>query len=285
MNKVGVLYIVATPIGNLLDMSSRAIDTLRKVDLIAAEDTRHSAYLLKHFAISTPSLSLHNYNERDRVSFLLEKLQNGSSIALISDAGTPLISDPGYHLVHEVKKLEIKVVPIPGPCAAIAALCASGLPTDRFIFEGFLPVKTKARKERLSALARVSSTLIFYEAPHRIKDLLKDMQAVWGSERKVTIARELTKIYETIREDFLDKIIEWMEQDKNQQKGEIVVLVEGIKDSPSKPIFDNTLKILLKNLPLKQAVEIAEELTGQKKNILYDRALEIKNLQKNNKNE
>jgi len=277
INTSGTLYIVATPIGNLQDMSLRAVETLKKVDVIAVEDTRHSAPLLQHFAVTTPTLALHDHNERDRAALLLKRLQKGESIALISDAGTPLISDPGYHLVSEAKNAGITVVPIPGACAAIAALSAAGLPTDRFVFEGFLPVKTAARTARLKELDSEARTLIFYEAPHRIMDVLQDMQAVFGDARRVVVARELTKMFETIRSGTLAEIVAWANADKNQQRGEIVILVEGAeKTAATDPDVQRVLTILLEALPLKQAVELAAKITNQRKNELYQQALKQK---------
>lgn len=277
INQFGTLYIVATPIGNLQDMSSRAIETLQKVNCIAAEDTRHSFTLLQHFSIKTPMISLHEYNERERATHLLDRLSQGESIALISDAGTPLISDPGYFLVREVRAAGIKVIPIPGPCAAIAALSATGLPTDRFVFEGFLPTKSKLRKERLAALSKETRTMIFYEAPHRIISLLRDLEQQFGAEHRGVIARELTKVFETIYSGTLTQLLAWVE-DKNQQRGEIVVIIEGAEETPvlEKPIeTDHILSVLMSSLPLKQAVEMAENITGQRKNDLYKRALAI----------
>ncbi|MHB1948624.1 MAG: 16S rRNA (cytidine(1402)-2'-O)-methyltransferase, partial [Gammaproteobacteria bacterium] len=276
INNLGNLYIVATPIGNLQDMSLRAIETLKNVDLIAAEDTRHSAALLQHFSISTPLLALHEHNERERANTLLERLQQGESIALISDAGTPLISDPGYFLVKEARGLGVNVIPIPGPCAAIVALSAAGLPTDRFIFEGFLPAKTKGRVDRLTALKHEPRTMIFYEAPHRIVELLEDMQTVFGNDRTVVIARELTKKFETMRSGALFELVEWVKNDPNQQKGELVVLAEGSSESPANIPSQELLTLLLEHLPLKQAVEIAAKISGDRKNDLYDLAVLIK---------
>lgn len=279
-NSFGCLYIVATPIGNLQDISLRAIEVLKKVDWIAAEDTRHSLFLLQQYGIKTQLISLHEHNESERLQKLIQHLQNGESVALISDAGTPLISDPGFNLVREAKLLGITVIPIPGACAAIAALSASGLPTDRFVFEGFLPAKNTARINRLENLLHESRTLIFYEAPHRILDLLEAMQKVFGGKRKVVIARELTKMYETIFSADLDEVIAWMTKDKNQQRGEMVVLVEGATQSselsnlPSQKI----LTILLEKLSVKDAAELAAKITGEKKNDLYQVALEIKKL-------
>lgn len=272
----GVLYIVATPIGNLKDISLRAIDVLKQVDYIAAEDTRHSSSLLQQFNITTPLISLHEFNERQKVDHLLARINQGQSIALISDAGTPLISDPGFIFVREAKAAGIKVVPIPGACAAIAALSVSGLPTDKFIFEGFLPAKAQARAERLKELVHETRTLIFYEAPHRLLDALEAMKEVFGDERQVIIARELTKVYETIQADTLDKLVEWVKQDSNQQRGEIVVLVKGAETVELQSDAMKILELLVNELPLKKAVEITAKLTQEKRNVLYDMALTIK---------
>ncbi len=285
INQLGILYIVATPIGNLQDISLRAIDVLKTVNCIAAEDTRHSQHLLQHFSIKTPLLSLHEHNESERASQLIHRLQRGESIALISDAGTPLISDPGYLLVRDVKSVGIQVTPIPGACAAIAALSASGLPTDRFIFEGFLPAKSKLRKERLAALKTEPRTIIIYETPHRILDSLQEMQQVFGKDRLIVLARELTKIFETIKSGSIEEIIQWVTVDTNQQRGEIILLVSGA-DVISNPKDNITLSseailtVLLEALPLKQAVAIAAKITGERKNNLYQRALLIKSIEK-----
>jgi len=279
INPFGTLYIVATPIGNIQDMSFRAIETLKNVAEIAAEDTRHSAPLLQHYQITTPMQSLHDHNERERSDYLLQRIQKGESIALISDAGTPLISDPGYYLVMEARKKGIRVEPIPGACALIAALSASGLPTDRFCFEGFLPAKTKQRLEYLETLQTESRTMVFYESPHRILDCLHDLQAVFGNDRLVTMARELTKMHEIIRSGTLSELIPWVANDSNQRRGEIVIVVAGAPKALSQKdevSIDNLLKILLKELPLKQAVEIASKISGSRKNELYQRALVFK---------
>jgi len=277
-NTLGTLYIVATPIGNLQDITLRAIDILKTVDCIAAEDTRHSASLLRQFAISTPIIALHEHNERERAASLLDRLSQGQSMALISDAGTPLISDPGFFLVRSARELGVRIVPVPGACAAIAALSVAGLPTDRFIFEGFLPAKTKARFDRLQALQSEVRTLIFYESPHRILDCLQAMQEVFGAMRQVVIARELTKTFETIRAGSLVDLIEWTNQDTNQQRGEFVVLVEGNVNSAITESFsaEHVLSVLLADLPVKQAVDLAVKITGEKKNFLYEMALQLK---------
>lgn len=277
-NDPGSLYVVATPIGNLQDMTFRAVEVLKAVDTIVAEDTRHSQALLQHYSIKTPIMALHEFNERERTSRLLERIIQGESIALISDAGTPLISDPGYYLVHEAKAAKIKVVPVPGACAAIAALSASGLATDRFLFEGFLPVKATARQEQLKRLKDVTATLVFYEAPHRIQEVLTDMQTILGSERPAVIARELTKVFETIAAGTLQELVTLVTNDANQRRGEFVILVSGLRGTTEEAGNEakRILAILLESLPLKQAVELTIQLTGQKKNEIYDLALQLK---------
>jgi 16S rRNA (cytidine1402-2'-O)-methyltransferase len=281
INHFGTLYIVATPIGNLQDMSPRAIQTLKSVDCIAAEDTRHSAPLLQHFMINTATLALHEHNERDRTVKLLERLQQGDSIALISDAGTPLINDPGYFLVREARKVGIRIVPIPGPSAVIAALSVSGLPTDKFCYEGFLPAKSKHRLQQLELLQYETRTIIFYEAPHRVLESLQDMLQVFGSEREVVIARELTKLYETIHSAILGELVEWVKQDENQQRGEIVLMVKGAEINKTEAdaiSIEHILKTLLAELPLKQAVELATKIANKRKNEVYQKALQLKQI-------
>lgn len=279
INTQGILYIVATPLGNRQDITLRAIETLKTVDLIAAEDTRHSLVLLQHFNVSKPLFALHEHNEREQAEKLIQRLQQGESIALISDAGTPLISDPGYHLVQAVRDQNIRVVPIPGACAAIAALSVAGLPTDRFVFEGFLPAKSALRVQRLQVLQSETRTMVFYEAPHRICDLLDDLQKVFGGDRKMVIARELTKMFETIRSGSVSEIINWVAADANQQRGEMVVMVAGA-DKTIEQIetasVDEVLELLLSELTVKKAAELAAKLTGKRKNELYQRALELK---------
>lgn len=262
---------VATPIGNLGDMTPRAVEVLQQVDRIAAEDTRHSAALMRHYAITTPMLSLHEHNERQKVSALLQRLGGGESIALISDAGTPLISDPGYVLVHEAHRAGIRVVPIPGVSALIAALSASGLPTDRFSFEGFLPAKGGPRRKLLETLGQERRTLAFYESPHRILDSLTDMAAVFGEARQAVMARELTKTFETIRQDSLGCLLEWVRGDTNQQKGEFVILVHGSEEVREgiDPEACRIADLLVEELPVKQAAALAAKISGEKKNALY----------------
>jgi 16S rRNA (cytidine1402-2'-O)-methyltransferase len=275
----GVLYIVATPLGNLGDMTQRAIETLQRVDLIAAEDTRHSKKLLVHFGIDKPMIAFHEHNERDRAGEILSQLQAGKQIALISDAGTPLISDPGYHLIRQLHDAGIRVVPIPGPSAVITALCAAGLATDRFCFEGFLPSKPGAREKSLDELARETRTLVFYESPHRLLDTLKAMLQVFGPGRRMTLARELTKTFETIHQDTIANVASWVEANPEQQKGESVLIVEGATPQKSKLVevdADKMLLTLLRCMSLKDAAHHAAQLTGQSKNELYQRALELK---------
>ncbi|MBP7177875.1 MAG: 16S rRNA (cytidine(1402)-2'-O)-methyltransferase [Moraxellaceae bacterium] len=279
MQMKGVLYVVATPIGNLEDWSPRAVSTLKAVSVVAAEDTRHSGRLLQHFNISTRLMAVHDHNEAGRVEGLLAKLEAGDDIALISDAGTPLISDPGYRLVAAAQAAGLRVVPIPGACAAIAALSAAGLPSDRFIFEGFLPARSSARRDRLQQLASEPRTLMFYEAPHRIVECLDDMVAVIGGERRVVLARELTKTFETVRQYSLTEMLAWVKADPDQQRGEIVLVLEGMPDMAVEQDWteaDRILGILLAELPVKQAAALAASITGHKKNALYERALILK---------
>jgi 16S rRNA (cytidine1402-2'-O)-methyltransferase len=273
----GALYVVATPIGNLGDFSARAIEVLGQVARIAAEDTRHSVPLLHRHGIATPLLSLHEHNERERVAQLIAELQGGAAIGLISDAGTPLISDPGFHLVRAARAQGIRVIPVPGACAVIAALSAAGLPTDRFVFEGFLPAKSAARRARLEALRGETRTLAFYESSHRIIETLSDMVSVIGAQRPAVLARELTKTFETIRDGRLDELLEFVSNDANQQKGEFVLLVQGAEDVPEDAAeAGRVLGILLEALPVKQAAALAERITGVKKNELYKLALTLK---------
>lgn len=277
--KKGSLFIVATPIGNMGDMTERAQKTLSEVDVIAVEDTRRSAQLLRNFDISTPMISVHEHNERQICASLLERIENGDNIALISDAGTPLLSDPGYFLVNQAREKELPVIPIPGVSAVITALSVAGLPTDRFVFEGFLPAKSTARQQKLEKLKDDIRTVIFYEAPHRIVEMLKDCQLVFGGQRKVVLARELTKTFETVHGDTLDALIPWVEADENQRKGEFVVLVQGAEareDTGIDAESERILLILLKDLPVKQAAALAASITGLKKNALYQFALELK---------
>lgn len=275
-NQSGILYIVATPIGNLQDISQRALSTFENVDLIAAEDTRHSGILLSHYGIKKPFFALHDHNEQQRAAVLVEKLQQGQSIALISDAGTPLISDPGFHLVRHCRQAGVQIIPIPGACAAITALCASGIASDRFCFEGFLPAKSKGRCDKLAELACESRTLIFYESTHRILDTLADMQTIFGADRYVVMARELTKTWETIFGANLSELIDWLKQDSNRIKGEIVLVVEGRPQQENVEISTQAITLLQRladELPLKKAAAIVAETFGYKKNELYQYGL------------
>lgn len=274
---LGTLYVVATPIGNLGDMVPRAVEILQAVAVIAAEDTRHSSRLLAHFDIKTPAVAYHDHSDETRTDQLVARLLAGDNIALISDAGTPLVSDPGYRLVRKARERGIMVVPIPGACAMIAALSAAGLPSDRFAFEGFLPAKQVARCTQLETLAHDTRTLIFYEAPHRILETLQDMVSVFGVDREVVIAREITKTFETIKGDKVAALAEWVAADTNQQRGEIVLLVAGAPKADNIDINleqQRIMRVLLDELPVKQAAAIGAKITGLKKNYLYQWALE-----------
>lgn len=271
------LYIVPTPIGNLGDITQRALSVLQSIDLIAAEDTRHTGLLLQHFAINARLFALHDHNEQQKAETLLAKLQAGQSIALVSDAGTPLINDPGYHLVRTCREAGIRVVPLPGPCAAIAALSAAGLPSDRFCYEGFLPAKSKGRRDALKAIEQEPRTLIFYESTHRLLDSLDDICTVLGESRYVVLARELTKTWESIHGAPVGELLAWVKEDENRRKGEMVLIVEGFKvqsddELPAEAL--RTLALLQAELPLKKAAALAAEIHGVKKNALYKYALE-----------
>lgn len=274
----GTLYVVATPIGNLDDISARALKILSGVSLIAAEDTRHSVRLLQHFGIQTPLAPCHEHNEREQGGRFLTRLQAGEDVALISDAGTPLISDPGYHLVRQARAAGIPVVPVPGACALIAALSAAGLPSDRFVFEGFLPAKVAGRRGRLEALVEEPRTLIFYEAPHRLLECLEDMAAIFGDERPALLARELTKTFETLKGLPVGELRDWVAADSNQQRGECVVLVAAKPAPEGGDAVDaqalRVLDLLLAEMPVKRAAALAAEITGARKNLLYQVALE-----------
>lgn len=277
LTEVPTLYIVPTPIGNLGDITQRAIEVLSNVDLIAAEDTRHTGKLLSHFNIQTKTYALHDHNEQQKAQVLVDKLLAGHSIALVSDAGTPLISDPGYHLVTQCRQAGVKVVPLPGACAVITALSASGLPSDRFSFEGFLPAKSKGRKDKFLEIAKVERTCVFYESPHRILDSLADMLEILGPEREVVLARELTKTFETIQGMPLGELVEWVKADENQQRGEMALLIHGYRTTEEDTLPEEatrTLTILTKELPLKKAAALAAEIYNLKKNALYKWGLE-----------
>lgn len=269
------LYVVPTPIGNLGDITQRALATLKAVDLIAAEDTRHTGMLLQHFAINARFFALHDHNEQQKADLLIDKLRAGQSIALVSDAGTPLINDPGYHLVRRCREAGIRVVPLPGACAATTALCAAGVPSDRFCYEGFLPAKSKARRDRLRALQQEPRTLIFYESTHRLLESLEDMVSELGGARYVVLARELTKTWENIHGAPVAQLLAWVREDENRRKGEMVLIVEGYQadEGALSPEALRTLALLQTELPLKKAAALAAEIHGVKKNALYKYAL------------
>ena len=273
----GTLYVVATPIGNLADLTPRAREVLASVALIAAEDTRHTRQLLQSCGIGTALTSLHEHNEARKSAELVARLARGESIALVSDAGTPLVSDPGFDLVAAARRAGIAVVAIPGACAAIAALSVAGLPTDRFVFEGFLPAKTAARSDRLAELAREQRTLIFYEAPHRLAEVLRDMTRIFGAERSASISRELTKRFETTYAGTLAQLSDAAERDSDMSRGEIVIVVSGAPSpSDAREIdSDSLLRALLEELSPSQAAKVAAHVTGGKRSELYEAALRL----------
>lgn len=275
----GTLYVVATPIGNMGDLSARAREVLGAVSVIAAEDTRHSGKLLQMIGVQTPMLSLHEHNERQRSAELLQRLQRGQDIALISDAGTPLISDPGYNLVNELTQQRIRVVPIPGACAAIAALSVAGLPTDRFVFEGFLPTKAAKRRERLRELQREPRTLVFYEAPHRCRETLEDMASILGVERRAAACRELTKLHETSYYGSLGELATRAAAEPDFSRGELVLVVAGSAAAASAPTTldaDQLLSVLLEELPASQAAKLTARICGGNRAELYELAVKRK---------
>lgn len=278
----GCLYVVATPIGNLGDISARAINILKTVDYVAAEDTRHSARLFEHFNITTPLIAYHDHSDTKRLEKIHRFLAEGKTVALVSDAGTPLVSDPGYQLVKSAREQGIPVSPVPGASAMVAALSVAGLPSDRFIFEGFLPTKPTARQLYLTRVSREPRTLIFYESTHRLLDSLADMLAIFGVDRQAVIAREMTKTYETISHGTLEALLRFSNQDNNQQRGEFVVLVAGYKKRDDEKVIDakaeQTMQVLLKELSVKQAAAIGAKLTGLKKRDLYQWALDYRKL-------
>ena len=276
----GVLYVVATPIGNLRDISERALEILGGVDLILAEDTRHSAKLLGHYGISTPCRSFHDHNETPQVAQIVHRIAAGERMALISDAGTPLISDPGFRLVSAMREQGLSVVPIPGPSALLCALSVAGLATDRFCFEGFLPARSGARRRQLQLLASEPRTLVFFESPRRIVQTLCDLSETFGAERRAVVARELTKIHETVLGATLSEVCAWFEEHAEQCRGELVIVVAGAR--PVHEADDNVqlsreklLRVLVEALPVKQAVSLAARLTGERRNALYERAVAI----------
>lgn len=273
------LYVVATPIGNLQDITLRALEILKTVDAIAAEDTRHTSHLLSHFAIQKKLIAVHEHNEQKSAQILLDRLRAGESIALVTDAGTPGISDPGAIVVDVLREAGVRVVPVPGASAVIAALSASGITTNGFVFHGFLPASGSQRRKTLEVLKAYPSTLVFYEAPHRIIECVEDLATVLGGERRITIAREITKTFETFHRCALQDAKIWLESDSNQQRGEFVLLVEAaalVEQADISEDAERILKLLLADLPLKQAVKLATDITGVKKNILYEFALKLK---------
>lgn len=272
MAETGTLYIVATPIGNLEDITQRAQRILHEVDAIVAEDTRHTTHLLNHLGISRPLVAFHAHNENDKTNLILDRLRAGECIALVSDAGTPLISDPGFPLVRAAQAEGIAVVPVPGACALIAALSAAGLPALPFYFAGFLSHKSMARQAQLEALKPLSATLIFYEAPHRVCDTVAALCDAFGP-RQACLARELTKQFETIHRACLPDLLAFIQADPNQQRGEIVLLVEGCPETADNPDAERVMKILLEELPLKQAAALGAKITGVSKNALYEKGL------------
>ncbi len=265
------LYVVATPIGNLADLSPRAQEVLRSVAAICAEDTRHTGQLLSHFGISRPLVALHDHNEEAMAERVVARLLGGESMAVVSDAGTPLVSDPGFRLVRAARAAGVKVSPVPGACAAIAALSVAGLPSDRFVFEGFLPAKAAARRERLQRLAGETGTLVFYESSHRIAESLADMAAAFGDERPAVVARELTKLFETVLDGTLAQLCAAVDADDNQRKGEFVVMVQGAADDEAAKIAEGRrLHARLKeHLPPSIAAKLAAELSGAPRKLLY----------------
>ena len=267
----GTLYVVATPIGHLGDLSVRALETLRTVDAICAEDTRHTRQLLSHFGVERPLLALHEHNEDAQAASLVRRLLEGESLALVSDAGTPLVSDPGYRLVRAARAAGLRVSPVPGACAAIAALSVAGLPSDRFVFEGFLPAKGAARRDRLARLVPEPRTLLFYESGHRIEESLADMAAAFGPERPAVLARELTKLFETVLGETLGELVEQVGADANQRKGEFVVMVQGAGEDADARISEGrrVYATLSTHLPPSTAAKLAAELTGAPRKALY----------------
>ncbi len=268
---VPTLHVVATPIGNLSDLTPRALETLRGVDAICAEDTRRTGQLLSHFGVSTPLVPLHEHNEEAIAARIVSRLQEGQSLALVSDAGTPLVSDPGYRLVRAVRAAGIRVSPVPGACAAIAALSVAGLPSDRFVFEGFLPAKASARREHLRTLASEPRTLVFYESSHRIAESLADLVGAFGPQRPAAIARELTKLFETVLDGDLASLLLQVESDDNQRKGEFVVMVQGAGDDADAQLAEGLRvhALLKEHLPPSTAAKLAADITGAPRKALY----------------
>lgn len=277
-NKTGKLHVVATPIGNLSDISQRALEVLRQVDVVLAEDTRHSQRLFSHFGIATSLKACHEHNELKLIDWIIEQLQSGSDLALISDAGTPLISDPGYPIVTALRQQQFEIVAVPGASSILAALSISGLPTDRFIFDGFLPAKSVARQKALSAYLSQTRTVVLLESSHRIKASVKDAVEVLGANREMVLARELTKLYETVISGSAESVLKILEADANQCKGEFVLMLKGVEAEQAAEQLDAVpmLKELMQHLPLKKAAAVVAKLTGQRKNDLYELGLNFK---------
>ena len=275
----GSLFVVATPIGNLDDISKRAIDVLASVDRILAEDTRHSARLLSRYGISSGVNAFHEHNERKLAPAIIRHIQSGENVALISDAGTPLINDPGFHLLKLAHERGIRVVPIPGPSAVTAALSVCGLATDRFFFEGFLPSRAQQRRARLETLAKSTHTIVLLESPHRVLAVFEDLIGVFGGDRRATIAKELTKLFETVRTDSLETLYAWLAENTERQKGEFVIVVSGARERPAGQVDEEQralLALLLEETPLKTAVRLAARISGANRNSLYEAALRLR---------
>ena len=272
------LYVVATPIGNVTDITLRALHLLTLADVVACEDTRKTGALLARFGLAKQMVAAHQHNEREVAEKLIQRLVAGERVALVSDAGTPAVSDPGARIVDAVRAAGLQVVPLPGPSAVVAALSASGLVNDRFHFVGFLPAKAKQRETELAALKPLAATLVFYEAPHRITDCVEALAAVLEPNRQIVFARELTKLFEEIHRCPLGEALAWVKADANRERGEFVVLVEGAAqaDDAGDAEAERVLNILLAECSVKQAASLAAQITGKKKNALYDRALQIK---------
>lgn len=274
---VSALYVLATPIGNVCDITLRGLHVLAIADAVACEDTRNTSQLLQRYGLSKQLLATHEHNEREAAAKIIERLQVGQRVALVSDAGTPAISDPGARVVDAVRAAGFQVIALPGASAAVTALSASGLTDARFHFVGFLPAKTRQRETALQELVALQAALVFYEAPHRIVETVQSMLQVFGPTRQVVLARELTKLFEHIHRCPLGEAVAWLEQDANRQRGEFVVLLEGALPVEGEDAEgERVLRILLEELPVKQAAALAAQITGQKKNALYERALQIR---------
>ncbi len=276
--KAGKLYVVATPIGHREDITLRALRVLREVDVVAAEDTRHTRALLAHHGIRRALVSLHEHNEAQRTPELVRKLCRGTNIALVSDAGTPLISDPGFRLVRVAHEHGVEVVPVPGPSSVVAALCVAGLPTDRFVFEGFLPPRSRRREARLIELATQTRTMVFFESTHRIVDSIDAMTRAFGPRREATLATEMTKLFEAVRRDDLEGLGRWLREVPERCKGEFVIVVRGcepVEDEPLGELERRLVETLVAVLPMRQVAELGATITGRPRNVLYRYALSV----------